>query len=143
MQFRLSHLLVAITALCVLLGLLFVSPPILGIPVILFLLALWLPIWGVGITFGQGRHRAFFLGGLMCGLVPCLCAYYHYLYSLDVYVYLLRSGTVHGDLWRPPYATMWWWSHLVLALPWLTGMTGGFAGLLTFRYVTGKGDRTN
>ncbi len=134
MQFRLAHLLTLVTAFCGVLGLLFASPPIVGMPVILLLLTVWSPIWIIGAVFGRERRQAFFLGGLVCGLPFCYFSYLHAVYMLEGYQQLLRQGDIHDDLWLPAYRG-WWWTNIVLVLPWLTAIIGGVAGALTYRFV--------
>src|SRR5689334_3771962 len=78
MQFRLAHLLVAITIFAIALGLTFISPPAVGFPILAILLPTAPAIWITGIIHARGGLRAFFVGGLSAGAVPCLFAFYFF-----------------------------------------------------------------
>src|SRR5436190_19401125 len=135
MQFRLIHLLAVVTGFCVLLGLVFVSPPAISVAILFLLLPCPPAIWATGIAFGRGNYKALFIGSLAAGAIYWLFAFYQSFNGTDGVANLYKYDS-SDYFWQPAYQTGAWWSHMVLASPWIAGFVGGIAGLVTYRIVT-------
>lgn len=127
MQFHIRTLLALMVAVSLLCGLVFAAPPVVCIPVLCAILWVSPAVWVNGIVFGRGAWRAFFLGGLLAGLVPHLGALY---FSFMIVGGLFDGGSL-GDFLEGdgPFP------NLYVAIGWLVpgvfAFLGGISGAVT------------
>jgi hypothetical protein len=144
MQFRLWHLIILTTAFCIYLGLVFVSPPILGTSLLMMLYPCAIAVFLVGTLFGDGARRVFFIGGLS-GCVT---------FNLLVFAEIIGVGNSSGIVglfaevmsrvmfsfraFEPAYETEAVLFNVLLSFPWLCGGLAGLLGYLTYRFALGQ-----
>jgi hypothetical protein len=94
MQFRLRTLLAVITYLSVISALVFAAPPVVAWPLLGLLLLVSPAVWIVGIVYGRGARRAFFIGGTAAGIGPFVAtSFVSLMYAVDGLAPLLLNST--------------------------------------------------
>ncbi len=136
MRFRLVGLFGFVTLMALLCGIAFGLPLIVSMVVLAFLLWISPAVWINGAMFSQGGTRAFFLGGLLAGVLPFTVVSVPVAY---VAIVTATSGEF-GDL-VDKQADQLTYRFLMLGvwlLPGVFSFAGGGLGWLTYRFVRPK-----
>jgi hypothetical protein len=133
MRFRLIGLFGFVTLVATLCGIVFGLPLIAAMVVLTFLLLVSPAVWINGAMFGQGDTRAFFLGGLLAGVLPFAAV------SVPV-AYMAIVAAAGGGIFnavdeQPDPLTFRLVMLGVWLLPGIISFAGGGLGWLTYRVV--------
>jgi hypothetical protein len=131
MQIRLMHIMIAVTVICVLFGLTFASPPILGIPLIGLLLVSLPASLVTGTIWSTGKTRAGFVGALISAAAPWLSVVVIFFPEFFYGGRFMRYG-----VWEPAMSSDWWLVNLLVLSPLVCATIGWVAARLTYRFVT-------
>lgn len=131
MQLRLMHIMVALTAICVGLGLTFASPPILGIPLLGMLIVALPAILVTGVIWSEGKTRAGFLGACISAGAPWVMV------VVMLFPQFLNYGgrVMRNSMWSPAMSSDWWLVNLLVLSPIACAWIGWVAARLTYRFV--------
>jgi hypothetical protein len=133
MQFRFLHLMITVTVFCVVFGLVFASPPVLGFPILSILFIATPSICLTGCFWSKGSKRVFFAGGAASAFLPWFCA------ALFVFPeFFYRGRFFDNSFWLPAAGSRWVGVHIALVSPILGVLIGGGAALLTHRLIFAK-----
>lgn len=144
MQFRLSAVFYSLTAICVALGLVGISPPALGFPILFVLMPAAPAFWITGIIYGRGRKRAYFVGSCSAGAIPLFIAFYLCTWEIGNSLgRVFNQGFASSEFWAPAYMSSWIVVNFLLAFPWFAGLIGGVAGLIAFRFASKPDEAAN
>jgi hypothetical protein len=141
MQFRMSQMLAVITILCILLCLIFVTPPIVAVPALFLLLVIAPAIWITGALFGGQQFRVFSIGAIASGIAFWIfSAFKAWNFAEHMFGILWYGGSLGNPWWIPAFKSELWWSNVQIAGHWISGVLGGAAALVTYRFVAPKRD---
>lgn len=130
MQFSLKHLMWAMTMLCILIGLIVASPPVLSLPILILCLLALPGVTLTGMIWASGRLRAFFIGAGATAFLPLIwAAFFTFAQGPS------RARNIDNLMWQPAIKTVWITFHLTLAAPIISGSIGGIAAGITFGFV--------
>jgi hypothetical protein len=127
-QFSLGRFLIVITAIALYFGLAFAAPPIIGAPILYFVLTASPALWIAGIVYARGREQAFFLGGTVAGSALWCIVFYWY----TMLAFSLDSGGRLGDLWIPAIKTELFLVNAAFLAPGIASFIGGMTSMVVY-----------
>jgi hypothetical protein len=136
MQFGLRTLLVVITLAAIVCGT-FVAPLPLAVPALCLILWVSPAVWVCCAYFSRGRRQAFFLGGILAGMVPYLAAA---ILSVAYYAEWIHDGDLPNVL--EPNDEPWGMIRVAVAvyLPGVCSLIGGALGALVYQHQQRRAD---
>jgi hypothetical protein len=120
----------------------FTLPLMVSMWTLMFLMIISPAVWIAGVAYGRGAVQAFFLCGLVVGLVPHICAVYYGLMVLGASPFGMAVTNLGGDdleraeeLALRTTLAIWW------LVPGLISVSSGILGAVTHRVLTGQPPR--